>query len=98
MRRPPELAVRVGFNGLAQLAPVIVVLALTPLLLDRLGLDRFGIWSLTLVALNTLRMLDGGVAASLARFFAIHAAHEIVSRPVACWWARWRSSCCSAGC
>ena len=76
MRRPPELAVRVGFNGLAQLAPVIVVLALTPLLLDRLGLDRFGIWSLTLVALNTLRMLDGGVAASMARFFAIHAAHE----------------------
>jgi O-antigen/teichoic acid export membrane protein len=76
MTRPPELAVRVGFNGLAQLAPLIVVLALTPLLLDRLGLDRFGIWSLTLVVLNTLRMLDGGIAASMARFFAIHAAHD----------------------
>jgi O-antigen/teichoic acid export membrane protein len=76
MKRPPELAVRVGFNGLAQLAPVIVVLALTPLLLDRLGLDRFGIWSLTLVLLNTLRMLDGGIAASMARFFAVHAARD----------------------
>ena len=76
MRKPPELAVRVGFNGLAQLAPVIVVLALTPLLLDRLGLDRFGIWSLTVVALNTLRMLDGGIAASMARFFAVHAARD----------------------
>jgi O-antigen/teichoic acid export membrane protein len=74
VRKPPELAVRIGFNGLAQLAPVLVVLALTPLLLDRLGLDRFGIWSLTLVVLNTLRLLDGGIAASMARFFAIHAA------------------------
>jgi O-antigen/teichoic acid export membrane protein len=74
--KPPELALRVGFNGLAQLAPVIVALALTPLLLDRLGLDRFGIWSLTLVLLNTLRLLDGGIAASMARFFAVHAARD----------------------
>jgi O-antigen/teichoic acid export membrane protein len=74
--QPPELAVRVGFNGLAQLAPVIVILALTPLLLDRLGLDRFGIWSLMLVLLNTLRLLDGGITASLARFFAMYAAWD----------------------
>jgi O-antigen/teichoic acid export membrane protein len=72
--QPPELAVRVGFNGLAQVAPVLVVLAITPLLLSRLGLDRFGIWSLALVVLNTMRLLDGGIAASLARFYAIHAA------------------------
>jgi O-antigen/teichoic acid export membrane protein len=76
VRKPPELAVRIGFNGLAQLAPVLVVLGLTPLLLDRLGLDRFGLWSLTLVALNTLRLLDGGIAASMARFFAVHAARD----------------------
>lgn len=74
--RPPEFAVRVGFNGLAQLAPVVVVLAITPLLLSRLGLDRFGIWSLALVVLNTLRLLDGGIAASMARFYAIHAAKD----------------------
>jgi O-antigen/teichoic acid export membrane protein len=66
--------VRVGFNGLAQLAPVLVALAITPLLLDRLGLDRFGIWSLALVILSTLTLLEGGVAASLARFFAMYAA------------------------
>lgn len=74
--QPPELAVRIGFNGLAQVAPVVVVLAITPLLLSRLGLDRFGIWSLALVVLNTLRLLDGGIAASLARFYAIHAAQD----------------------
>src|ERR687891_559993 len=74
--RPPELAARVGFNGLAQLAPVVVVLAITPLLLDRLGLDRYGIWSVALVVLSTLRLLDGGIAASMMRFYAIHAAED----------------------
>jgi O-antigen/teichoic acid export membrane protein len=71
---PPELAARVGFNGLAQLAPVVVAFALTPLLLSRLGLDRFGIWSLALVVLATLSAFDGGVSASLTRFFATYAA------------------------
>jgi O-antigen/teichoic acid export membrane protein len=72
--RPSELAMRVGFNGIAQIAPIIVVFALTPLLLQRLGLDRFGVWSLALIILSTLILLDGGVSASLARFFAIDAA------------------------
>lgn len=72
--RPSELALRVGFNGVAQLAPIVVIFAVTPLLLSRLGLDRFGVWSLALVTLGTLTALDGGVTASLARFFAIYAA------------------------
>ena len=65
-----DLAVHIGFNGLAQLAPIVVAFAITPLLLDRLGLDAFGVWSLALVILSTLTALDGGVSASLARFFA----------------------------
>jgi O-antigen/teichoic acid export membrane protein len=72
----PELLTGVGYNGLAQVAPVVVVLAITPLLLSRLGLDRFGIWSLALVVLNTLRLVDGGIAASLGRFYASHAARD----------------------
>jgi O-antigen/teichoic acid export membrane protein len=72
---PRDLAVRVGFNGLAQFAPIVVTVAITPMLLHRLGLDRFGIWSLALVMLSTLTSLDGGVSASLARFFAMYAAH-----------------------
>jgi O-antigen/teichoic acid export membrane protein len=71
-----DLSVRVGFNGLAQIAPIVVTLAITPLLLHRLGLDRFGVWSLALVILSTLTALDGGVAPSLARFFAMYAAHR----------------------
>jgi O-antigen/teichoic acid export membrane protein len=59
---------------MAQVAPLVVAFALTPLLLHRLGLDQFGIWSLALVVLTTLTTLDGGLSASLARFFAIYAA------------------------
>ena len=72
--RRQRLAVLVGFNGLAQIAPMLATLAITPLLLARLGLDRFGIWALALVILSTLTALDGGVSASLARFFALYAA------------------------
>ena len=71
-----SLAAHVGFNGLAQAAPIIVAVLLTPLLLDRLGLARFGIWSIALITLNTLAALDGGIAASLERFFAGHAARD----------------------
>ena len=71
-----RFATLIGFNGLAQVAPIVVVFALTPVLVSRLGLDRFGIWSLALIALSTLTSLDGGVSASLARFFAIYAARS----------------------
>src|SRR5262249_39521954 len=60
----------------AQLSPMIANLALTPLLISRLGADRFGIWSLALIVLSTLTSLDGGLSASLARFFAVHAARD----------------------
>jgi O-antigen/teichoic acid export membrane protein len=74
LARPPELATRAGYNGLGQIAAIAVMVAITPLLLSRLGLDRFGVWSLALVILSTLTILDGGFAASLARFFALYAA------------------------
>ncbi|MEV0219659.1 oligosaccharide flippase family protein [Streptomyces sp. NPDC050704] len=64
-----------GFSALAQAAPLLTNLALTPYLISRLGLDRFGVWSLILVFLATLTVLDGGVGASLARFHAYHGAH-----------------------
>ena len=75
-RSPPEFALRIGFNGVAQAAPLLVTVALTPLLLSRLGPDRFGVWSLALVVLSTLTSLDGGASASLSRYFAIHAARN----------------------
>ncbi len=74
--RPGGFGARVGFNGLAQVAPILATLLITPILVSRLGPDRFGVWSLALIALSTLTSLDGGVSASLARFFAIHATRD----------------------
>jgi O-antigen/teichoic acid export membrane protein len=74
--RLPRVASRIGFNGIAQLIPLLVAFAVTPLLLHHLGLDRYGIWSLALAVLSTLAALDGGVSASLARFFALYGARE----------------------
>jgi O-antigen/teichoic acid export membrane protein len=76
LARPGGFATRIGFNGLAQIAPIVATLAVTPVLIDRLGADRFGIWSFALIFLSTMASLDGGVSASLARFFAIHAARD----------------------
>ncbi|MCX4705081.1 polysaccharide biosynthesis C-terminal domain-containing protein [Streptomyces sp. NBC_01352] len=69
-----SLASGMGFSALAQIAPLLTNLALTPYLIHRLGLDRFGVWSLVLVFLATLTVLDGGIGASLARFYAYHGA------------------------
>jgi O-antigen/teichoic acid export membrane protein len=63
-----------GYSAIAQVAPLLTNLALTPYLIHHLGLDRFGVWSLMLVLLTTLTILDGGVGASLQRFFAYHGA------------------------
>ncbi|XUL86466.1 lipopolysaccharide biosynthesis protein [Streptomyces galilaeus] len=75
--RPERAALvpEVGFSALAQAAPMLANLVLTPYLIRHLGLDRFGVWSLILVFLATLTVLDGGVGASLARFHAQHSAH-----------------------
>ncbi|MFF3615427.1 lipopolysaccharide biosynthesis protein [Streptomyces sp. NPDC002580] len=70
-----RLSSGMGYSALAQAAPLVVNLCLTPFLIHRLGLDRFGVWSLILVFLATLTVLDGGVGASLARFHAYHGAH-----------------------
>ncbi|MEU9389980.1 oligosaccharide flippase family protein [Streptomyces sp. NPDC048324] len=69
-----RLLPNLGFSALAQAAPQITNLVLTPYLVHHLGLDRFGVWSLILVFLATLTVLDGGIGASLGRFHAYHAA------------------------
>ena len=72
-----SLVGRVGWSGLAHILPMLTQLALTPYFISVLGLDGFGLWSLILVFLGTITALDGGIGASLARFFAVHAAkHE----------------------
>jgi hypothetical protein len=86
--KPSGFATRIGFNGLAQIAPIVASLAITRLLIDRLGADRFGIWSLALIALNMLSSLDGGISASLARFLRSTRRAAIARTPGVCCSAR----------
>ncbi len=73
-KRQATLGHGVMLNGAAQLMPLLTSFALTPYLVRTLGSDGFGFWSLLIIFLATLTSLDGGVGASLARFFAMHAA------------------------
>ncbi len=66
------LGAAVGFSGLAQVMPLFATFATTPFLLRTLGLDVFGVWSLLGALLGTLTILDGGVGASLSRFYTLH--------------------------
>jgi O-antigen/teichoic acid export membrane protein len=70
------LTASVGYSGLAQALTMGINIALAPYLIRHLGLDRFGVWSLILSLLVTFADLDGGVGASLARFFALHGARN----------------------
>ncbi|WP_441249446.1 lipopolysaccharide biosynthesis protein [Kitasatospora sp. McL0602] len=72
----PGLFDGVGWSAIAQAAPLVVNVALMPYLVTRLGVDRFGVWSLILVFLWSFTTLDGGVSASLARFFSVHRARR----------------------
>jgi O-antigen/teichoic acid export membrane protein len=74
--RPSELTRQVGFNAVAQVAPILVAFLLTPVLVHRLGPNRFGLWSLALAIVSTITTLDGGISASLARFFALDSARD----------------------
>ncbi|MFG2497184.1 lipopolysaccharide biosynthesis protein [Streptomyces sp. NPDC048441] len=71
---PAGLVSGVSYSAIAQAAPLLANFALTPFLVHHLGLERFGVWSLLLIFLATLTVLDGGVGASLARFHAVYGA------------------------
>lgn len=67
-------------NTLAQstgmLAGYVFSFLLAPLMLSRLGLDKFGVWAVTGAVATYAGLLDLGVGRSLARFIAIYDAAD----------------------
>ena len=62
-----------AINGLATVSGLIVTLLLTPLMLDRLGSDAFGVWALALtltVSAGYLTLTDLGLQQAATRFMA----------------------------
>src|ERR1700759_3227599 len=71
-------------NTVAQTAGAMVgyifSFLLAPLMLSRLGLDKFGVWSVTGAFATYAGLLDLGVGRSLIRFIAIFQAEGDVKR------------------
>jgi len=62
-----------GWNTGGQVVNVAISLGLTPFLLERLGVDRYGLFSLLSSFRGFLSNLDGGLGPAAMRFFAIKA-------------------------
>ena len=62
-----------SWTTVAQLAPLIVNIALTPYVIHSFGLSRYGIFLLASTIVVFLGTFDGGVGASVVRFSAVYA-------------------------
>lgn len=71
----PRTAIFSGlsWNTAAQLALVLINLGLTPFLLERLGVDRYGLFALLASFRGLLSNLDGGLGPTATRYFAVYA-------------------------
>ncbi len=64
------LASGIFWNGLGRALPVIVALVATPFLLHRLGIERWGLFTLALSLAGSFGILDFGIGAALTRALA----------------------------
>lgn len=55
----------------AQVAPAVVMLVLTPAIIDTIGIRGFGVYALALGITLLLSAFDGGISTSAQRFFAV---------------------------
>lgn len=62
-----------SWNTAAQAASILLNLGLTPFLLVRLGVDRYGVFALIASFRGLLSNLDGGLGPTSYRYFAVHA-------------------------
>ena len=60
------------WNSIGQLVLLGINIGLTPFLIHRLGLDRYGLYALISAFLGLVSNLDGGLGASATRYFSVH--------------------------
>ena len=71
LERLPLLVRNTSWNAASQLVPQLTAFAVMPYLLHRIGADRYAVWAFVAQILQVLVSLDGGLGASLMRFFAV---------------------------
>lgn len=73
--RTPPAQRRIAANALASMLNVVLgsvmVLVLYRLLLDRLGAEALGVWSLLIASVSSARLAELGLAASVTRYVAV---------------------------
>ena len=62
-----------SWQALAQFAPLVVNLVVTPYVIHGLGLTRYGLFILVNTIIGFLGSFDGGIGASAQRYFAVYA-------------------------
>lgn len=61
------------WNALAQFAPILVNIVMTPYLIHHLGVDRWGLIALVTTIQSILTAFDGGLTQTTTRFFSMYA-------------------------
>lgn len=67
-----SIKMHTAWNGVSQVAPQLVALAVVPILLNHLGLAGYGVWALVNTLMVFAVSLDGGISNSAQRFYVLH--------------------------
>ena len=65
-----RLIINIASSYLRFLAGIVVVVMLTPYIIDTIGVGRFGLWSLCLASAGVLALLDMGLATATVKYVA----------------------------
>lgn len=70
------IAHNTAYNAAGRIWEALVGLGLTVYIIDRIGLDGFGLWSLVAVFTGYAALFDFGVSSAFTKYIAAHAARE----------------------
>lgn len=65
-----------SWSTLAQVAPIVVNLVMTPYIINNFGLARYGVFLLASTITTFLGSFDGGISSSVARYSAVYAGND----------------------
>lgn len=65
-----------SWNAVAQFAPIVINIVMTPYVIRHLGVDRWGLIALVTTIESIVTSFDGGLTASTNRYFAVYAGRD----------------------
>jgi O-antigen/teichoic acid export membrane protein len=89
-----------ALNVVDHMVRIVAMLIVTPIIVSKLGLERYGVWLLLTSAVSFLALLDGGITLSGTRFLARcqgGTGNEGAVLATLKWLYRWIACACLAG-